>query len=387
MNLDVETLLWVLTLASAVLGLTVLAVAWRVKAPEGLLLWGVGLVVNALSHPAFGLRTQGWLETSIVLANLLTGLTFALHTLALMQFQKSRVRVISPWFVWTPLALNVLAAWLFLHDDYWRNVLTSTFQTVMVAVLLSQAWAPGVQAPRLTGRWAVVIGSSLMLATFVVRTLSMVFESRWDGYYNVPHHIQAGTYFFALAVMLTNSMGFVLMQMEDAISRQHKLAIHDQLTGLYNRHELLEVMAQWSAMSRRTRQPLAVLMLDIDHFKLVNDKYGHPVGDEVLREVAQRSKNCLRSSDFLARFGGEEFVALLPNTDAQGALVVAEAVRHAIEERAINVHGTEIPLTISIGVHASVPSDQLDATDVMIAASDRGLYKAKAQGRNRVVVE
>lgn len=189
MNLNVHTLLWVLTLASVVLGMTVLAVAWRVKGQEGLSLWGAGLMVNALSHPAFGLRTMGWLETSIVLANLLTGLTFALHTLALMQFQRSRVRVISAWIVWTPLVLSVLAACVFLHDDYWRNVLTSAFQTVMVAVLLSQAWAPGVQAPRLTGRWAVVIGSTLMLVTYIARTLSMVFEAGWDEYYNVPHQV------------------------------------------------------------------------------------------------------------------------------------------------------------------------------------------------------
>lgn len=387
MDLDVQTMLWVLTLSSAVLGMTVLAVAWRVKAQEGLGLWGAGLMVHALSHPAFGLRTLGWLETSIVSANLLTGLTFALHTLALMQFQRSRVRVIPAWAVWTPLVLNVLAAWAFLHDDYWRNVLTSAFQTVLVAVFFSQAWAPGLQPPRLTGRWAVVVGAGLLLVTFIGRTISMALESRWDGHYNVPHHIQAATYFFGLAVLLVNSMGFVLMQMEDAISKQHKIAIHDRLTGLYNRHELLEVLGNWSAQSRRTGQPLAVLLLDIDHFKHVNDRYGHPVGDEVLREVAQRAKSRLRSSDFLARYGGEEFVALLPNTDVQGGVAVAEAIRHGIEERAIQTAGLDIPVTISIGVHASVPTDQANATDAMIAASDRGLYRAKAEGCNRVVVE
>lgn len=386
MDLDVQTMLWVLTLSSAVLGMTVLAVAWRVKAQEGLGLWGAGLMVHALSHPAFGLRTLGWLETSIVSANLLTGLTFALHTLALMQFQRSRVRVIPAWAVWTPLVLNVLAAWAFLHDDYWRNVLTSAFQTVLVAVFFSQAWAPGLQPPRLTGRWAVVVGAGLLLVTFIGRTISMALESRWDGHYNVPHHIQAATYFFGLAVLLVNSMGFVLMQMEDAISKQHKIAIHDRLTGLYNRHELLEVLGNWSAQSRRTGQPLAVLLLDIDHFKLVNDRYGHLAGDEVLREVAQRAKSRLRSGDLLARYGGEEFMALLPDTDAQGATVVAEDLRLAIAQSPFRVQAADIPVTISIGVHAGVPANQPDATEAMIAASDRGLYQAKEQGRNRVVV-
>lgn len=385
MNLDLRTLLWVLPLTSGVLAAAVLAVAYRAKVHKGLTLWGLGLVVNTLSYPAFGLRTIGWPAVSIVSANLLTMLTLVLHTLALMEFQRDRVRVVPLWCVWTPAALIIASSVLFVHEDHLRNVLTAGFQGAMAMVLWSQAWAPGVQKPRLTGRWVVIIGSSMLLVTFIVRTIFMVLESNWESHYKVPDHIQAATYFSGLAVLLANSIGFVLMQMEHAISQQHSLAIHDQLTGLYNRLELLDMLVRSGAQSRRSGKPLAMLMLDIDHFKRVNDQHGHLVGDEVLRQVAQRAQERLRRSDVLARYGGEEFLALLPDTDVAGAIVVAEAIRRGIEALPIVVGGTPIPLTISIGVHAGVFGDNPDASDAMIAASDRALYQAKEQGRNRVV--
>ena len=385
MNLDLRSLLWTLTLASSVLAAAVLAVAWRAKVHKGLSLWGMGLVANSLSYPTFGLRTLGWLELSIVATNLLTVLTLVMHTLALMEFQRARVRVAPLWCVWTPAILCVTTAALFLHDDHWRNALTAGFQSAMALVLWTQAWAPGMQKPRLTGRWVVVLGSSMLLITFILRTVFMVIESNWEGHYNVPDHIQAGTYFSGLAVLLTNTIGFVLMQMEHAISQQHSLAIHDQLTGLYNRHALLDMLVHAGAQSQRSGQPLAMLMLDIDHFKGVNDRHGHLVGDEVLRQVAQRAQDRLRRSDVLARYGGEEFLALLPDTDSESALLVAEAIRRTIEAHPMVVGGTKIPVTISIGVHAGVVGDAAAAAEAMIGASDRALYQAKEHGRNRVV--
>jgi len=318
MYIDLRTLLLVMPLTSGVLAAAVLAVAWREKGHKGLSLWGIGLVINTLSYPTFALRTLGWVDVSIVLTNLLTVLTFASHTLALMEFQRSQVSVVPLWCVWTPAALIGVSALLFMHDDHLRNVLVAGFQSAMVLVLLSQAWAPGLQTRRLTGRWIVIVGSALMLTAFILRISFMVIEANWDNQYKVPDYIQAYTYFVSLAVLLSNSIGFVLMQMEHAISEQHKLAIHDQLTGLYNRYALLDMLEHSGAQSRRNDKPLAMLMLDIDHFKQVNDRHGHLVGDEVLRQVANRIQDRLRRSDVLARYGGEEFLAFLPDTDLEG---------------------------------------------------------------------
>lgn len=385
MTLHLPTLLVVLTLASGVLAGAVLTVAWRSRGHRGLALWGLGLVVNALSYPAFGLREWGGLSFSILATNTLTALTLVIHTLALIAFQRERVRCLPRWAVWLPAGLNLLVALIWLHDDHWRNVLVAGLQTVMAAVLLSQAWAPGLQLRRLTGRWVVIAGASLMCLTLLLRTGLMFTASDWDRHFNVPPGVQVFTYAVTLAVLLINSMGFVLMQMEHAVAQQHDLASHDRLTGLYNRLALMELMDHHLALARRRGSPLALLMLDIDHFKVVNDQHGHLVGDEVLRQVAQRAQARLRGADLLARFGGEEFLALLPATTVEGARAVAEDIRRAVGEQPIVVHGVSIPVTISIGVHAGIPTEGPTAAEAMIALSDQALYEAKHQGRNRVV--
>jgi diguanylate cyclase (GGDEF)-like protein len=385
MTLHLPTLLVVLTLASSVLAGAVLTVAWRSRGHRGLALWGLGLVVNALSYPAFGLREWGGLSFSILATNTLTALTLVIHTLALIAFQRERVRCLPRWAVWLPAGLNLLVALIWLHDDHWRNVLVAGLQTVMAAVLLSQAWAPGLQLRRLTGRWVVIAGASLMCLTLLLRTVLMFTASDWDSRFNVPPGVQVFTYAVTLAVLLINSMGFVLMQMEHAVAQQHDLASHDRLTGLYNRLALMELMDHHLALARRRGSPLALLMLDIDHFKVVNDQHGHLVGDEVLRQVAQRAQARLRGADLLARFGGEEFLALLPATELEGARAVAEDIRRAVADPPMVVHGVSIPVTISIGVHAGLPTEGPTAAEAMIALSDQALYEAKHQGRNRVV--
>jgi diguanylate cyclase (GGDEF)-like protein len=386
MRLDLPTLLIALFLTSAVLAAAVLAVAWRGRVHQGLSVWGWGLVCNAASYPAFALRTLDWPSLSIVVTNLLTASTLALHTLALMVFQRGRARPLPVRLVWGAVLLNLLVAALLQHDDHWRNILVAATQSALAAGLLHQAWGPGLEGRRLTGRWVVVAGAGLLLVSLLVRTGVMVAHADWDGRYRVPDQVQAWTYFTVLAVLLLNSMGFVLMQMEQALSQQHNLATHDGLTGVHNRLALMEALERDAAQARRSAAPLALLMLDIDHFKAVNDRHGHLAGDAVLREVAQRASQRLRHADLLARYGGEEFVALLPHTDAQGAVAVAEDIRQAIAQRPCVVQGVSIPVAVSIGVCAAVPSPGSEGVEALLAASDRALYTAKDQGRNRVVL-
>lgn len=386
MRLDLPTLLLALFVTSSVLAAAVLTVAHRAQVHRGLSLWGWGLVCNALSYPAFGLRVLDWSVLSIVSSNFLSALTLALHTLALMAFQRERARPLPLPLVWGAVVLNVAAAVAWQHDDHWRNILVSGIQGLLAAMLLHQAWGAGLQGRRLTGRWVVVVGGVILLVSLAVRTVFMVAQSDWDGRYKVPDHVQVWTYFVVLAVLLLNSMGFVLMQMEHALSQQHNLATHDGLTGVHNRLALMEALARDAAQARRSNTPLAVLMVDIDHFKAVNDQHGHLAGDAVLRDVAQRIGQRLRHADLLARYGGEEFVALLPHTDAQGAVAVAEDIRQAIAVRPCVVHGVPIPVAVSIGVCAAVPGAGAEGVEALLAASDHALYEAKHQGRNRVVL-
>jgi diguanylate cyclase (GGDEF)-like protein len=144
-------------------------------------------------------------------------------------------------------------------------------------------------------------------------------------------------------------------------------------------------LAQEEQRARRYTRPLAMLMLDIDHFKLVNDRYGHLAGDDVLRELSQRIEGETRSVDSVYRYGGEEIAILLPETHSAEARELAERVRRAIERHPFAVaRGQTTQVTISIGV--AVFPDHADSPDALVAAADQALYLAKESGRNQVCV-
>lgn len=164
-------------------------------------------------------------------------------------------------------------------------------------------------------------------------------------------------------------------------------ASHDSLTSLRNRRAILEQLEQSLGRARQLGQKAAVLMLDVDHFKKINDNHGHPGGDKVLAEVGRRLKGALRGGDSVGRLGGEEFLAVLENCDAQTARLVAERCRQAICEQPIALDaagGNAVTVTISVGCKVVQPEDDSGPTTAM-GLADAALYEAKAGGRNRVV--
>lgn len=160
--------------------------------------------------------------------------------------------------------------------------------------------------------------------------------------------------------------------------------IHDPLTDLHNRRYLDEMAPREVARARREGYPTAFMMFDIDNFKSINDTYGHGVGDRVLTATANALQRNARESDLVFRFGGEEFLMVLPNMDAQQALIKANACRHAVSETKIGDKGAEIRVTISVGV-AIFPDDG-NEVEALIAKADEALYAAKRNGRDRVVL-
>jgi two-component system cell cycle response regulator len=161
--------------------------------------------------------------------------------------------------------------------------------------------------------------------------------------------------------------------------------VRDNLTGLYNRAYLINQIALLAERNAAQGMGLAVLMLDIDHFKVVNDRYGHLVGDGVLREVASVIRESTRSEDLVARFGGEEFVVALPISVAHLALDRADRIRTNLAKRRIRTEGKEIQVTASIGL-AFGPPGRTRNEMALIMTADEALYQAKAQGRNCVVL-
>ncbi|RSM61648.1 hypothetical protein DMB66_24340 [Actinoplanes sp. ATCC 53533] len=162
-----------------------------------------------------------------------------------------------------------------------------------------------------------------------------------------------------------------------------RLATTDGLTGLFNRRHFFELALRELALSRRRSGPLTVVMLDIDHFKQINDRHGHPVGDQVIATVAQRLAATVRGTDVLGRYGGEEFAVLLPDTGDDGSSILAERLRAVIGDRPIETDTGPLTVTVSVGV-ASRDTDMSVAE--LLGRADRALYQAKEGGRNRVVV-
>lgn len=180
----------------------------------------------------------------------------------------------------------------------------------------------------------------------------------------------------------TEHLAAALRELSTAHSRLQELSTIDSLTGLRNRGYFDERKRQEIDRARREGASLSLIMLDIDGFKALNDRYGHIAGDAVLREVATAMEHCLRRpADLAARYGGEEFAVLLPNTDEAGAIDVAERIRETVSERCVRFGENDLSVTLSGGI-----ATERGGPDDLVEAADQALYRAKAEGRNRVTV-
>lgn len=174
------------------------------------------------------------------------------------------------------------------------------------------------------------------------------------------------------------------VEREEALERLGEMSIRDGLTGIFNRRQLECSLEAEVSRVRRYGGALSVVMFDIDHFKRINDGYGHRAGDDVIQAVVDHTCQVLRQPDIAGRYGGEEFTLILPETGDEGARVVSERLRRTIEDARIRVGGRDISVTISVGV--STFREAVVDHEALLDEADRALYQAKAAGRNRVVL-
>jgi diguanylate cyclase (GGDEF)-like protein len=191
-----------------------------------------------------------------------------------------------------------------------------------------------------------------------------------------PYELRARLRAGARVVELQDS----LIQAREALRDQ---AMHDALTQLLNRRATVDSLMSELSRARREPKPLTVMMVDIDHFKSVNDRFGHPAGDGVLCEVARRLRISIRTYDSVGRFGGEEFLVVAPGCDVASGLSQAERLREVVCSEPITVKDTSINVTVSVGV-ATSPEPKPQDMEALLSGADKALYCAKARGRNRV---
>ncbi len=306
------------------------------------LLWSGVYVSYAGSQQFFGVKSRAWPWMALITAALLLSLWYSLVTPSYI------IRLAC--FTSLMAVLFAVHAWLIFRQGAFTFA-----KALTAAVLLAMT---GIQLMR--------------LATFTVAPPQ-------NGITDTSVYQVIYVTSFAFATLLM-SIGLVLMATDRLRAELEHLATHDSLTNALTRRHMDQACHMEMERSRRTGRSTAMLMMDLDHFKAVNDTYGHQAGDQVLVNFVIKVNALLRPSDLLGRFGGEEFIALLPETALEEAMVVAQRIRAVCAGGAETVQGPTC--SVSVGVASTL--DDRDTVAALLARADAAVYRAKANGRNRV---
>lgn len=374
LGLHTGTLALSVSLIAALLAVGNLVV-WRQTREEAMLWWAAGSLTIAAAAAIPQLHAA-----AVLLGYLLIALTLCFYWVGIQSFQRRALQTVR-----LAVATGLCAA-VFLGfavggpaSDHYRMsiiaVLIASLSAACAYELLTQHRGVARDASRFVG------------VLFSLNGLIFVLFSQYAPSTDVdaaalPDVLHLATYAAVLTLVIGWNFGFVMMAMQRYLDLAIELATHDDLTGVLNRRAFGDRALQHLKLAERGGSTLSVLAMDLDHFKRINDAYGHQAGDTVLREFVRIAQSCLRYPDQLGRVGGEEFVAILPATRAPGALVVAERLRQKLAETSIHHGETSINVSVSIGV-AQYDSRRHDL-NTLLEAADAALYGAKHRGRNCV---
>jgi len=283
----------------------------------------------------------------------------------------------------------------FRYTNFYRRETRWKIAVETLAMILFLTWAlwftGGLQSPLLNAYLLVVItsaltlGKALTLAHVGLIALCYLFLDWQLGTHEMLHLPYIGGFLARMApvVLVAYITTMFSADIRYGLNRAKLLSETDELTGLYNMRGFVVIANRLFAQAQRYERPASFLMVDSDSLKQVNDHHGHDAGNRLLQHLVKAMQGQLRFTDIAARYGGDEFVVMLPDTPERGALEVAERMRRAIEEAPFAVDAGRVPCTVSIGV-ATFPADGR-TIEALLARADRALYRAKEAGRNRVV--
>ena len=271
-----------------------------------------------------------------------------------------------------------------LHPDVHARVIANSLVLALCHAACARALLIRIEQPLRTAYWFTGASFAVVAMMLLIRAIVVFLApaNTYGLYTQAP--INPVTFFIVSMAQMSLSFGFVLMLNYRLSADLQKLALSDALTGALNRRSLEQEAVRLSTRFTRTGDAMALMMIDVDHFKSINDRYGHPVGDEVLKRLATIAQATIRSDDYFARYGGEEFCILLPSTAEKDAWIIADRLRQNYAALAMEFDGEVLHSTISIGVSDSIYAG-LEFTS-LVAAADQAMYRAKQEGRNRVVM-
>lgn len=384
MELDTRTTIVASFIVAAMLSATALVFAR--SAPAGqrgagpLKLWGLGLALLALGF--LGVASRGTLPDflTIVVANTLIVAALVVSYRSLRGFKG--VPPADP-LGWSLVGGTFVVLWLLL--EVWPSLTARILVlcAVRTFLLARNAWALGRDIPdECRVSFGFTRGIFWVAAIAMVARGALVVAAPPAADFMSPNPVHAWPYLVFACVIVAATLGMFWMVVQLLQLDLVRLATLDSLTGLLNRQSFLTEFAREASRSKRGNLIFSLAVFDLDHFKGLNDKYGHPAGDEALRLVVGAMQDCLRGHDLLGRLGGEEFALLMPGADKETALRVAERIRVAVEALQFAPKGERVPLNVSGGV-AMRGADGTD-WETLFAAADGALYKAKNAGRNRM---
>jgi len=379
MKLDISTLFLVTIYVEAILGLLLLFVWAQNTSIHAVAWWGFGHLCRAGSIVLFGMYGSAPDLVTIDLANAVLFTSYAVTWTGARVFDG---RPAEPVYLVTGAVLWLLICRLpGLSDSLALRVLLAS------GIIASYTWLTAFEfwrgrAEALVSRWPAIFMLFAHGALFLLRT-PLVAVLPWLSTNDIYGSVWLTVLSFE-ALLFTISIAFILLAMaKERTELRHKTAaMIDPLTGLPNRRSFMEEAARLTERHRSHPKPVTVLLMDMDHFKSINDRFGHAIGDQVLEVFAETVRQSVRSTDLISRLGGEEFAAVLYDISREKAFAVADRIRTSFAQAALEVDDHPIAATVSIGLaHCELEAFELGE---LLAQADRALYVAKERGRNRV---
>ena len=381
--LDARTLLLAAALALPVFSWELFAMRRSVDDPvaRGLSLYGIAQLLLTVGVALIGLRDSIPYELSMVGGNAAVMTACVLYLMAARRFDGRPAP--ARWGGLAALLSLLIMALLLMVEGHWVRVAVVTSWLALACGLTAYnlyRHANRINHPR----WLTIASFAGLAAGNALRAFEALTHNESAAGLFTGSSGSIGLYLSVLVFGLASSTGFILMTADHIQQRLSFLATHDALTQARARGSFMDLAHHELRRAARRGSPVSLMMADLDFFKPINDSRGHQAGDEALRLFAHCARSALRAQDTLGRYGGDEFVVLLPDTPQADALRVAERIRSALQSHPDAQRFDQGPLTVSIGI-ASAPVHGLHL-DELIAAADAAVYESKRQGRDRAVV-
>jgi diguanylate cyclase (GGDEF)-like protein/hemerythrin-like metal-binding protein len=374
-SLDIKTVFVMVIMISFSLAL---AIGWIAKDDrDGLRSFALALCAHGVGYMLLAMRgaIADWI--SIIVANTIIGLSHSLFLLAVSRFREMRCP--ASWLLAPPVLVAI--GFAFSMDNIQHRIVIANGIFAAQNLLINYRLLAARFDSPIRGRNLMACGISVIILMLITRCYAaIVHPDSLNGAFQ-SSTVQRVTYLLVFVVIVLVTIGFLMMTKERSDARLLNTALRDHLTGCWNRIYLEEVVAREIAQLQRNGHPATVILFDLDHFKKINDHYGHDGGDRVLREFTRVLAPQLRDTDILGRWGGEEFLAILPMTGLTEALAIAERLRQHVAAHPFAIGRT---VTVSVGVAACLSTDSWAE---WFQRADTALYHAKESGRNQVCAD